>query len=118
VEARPIILVAEAEVTIRALIIDGANSAANNPFLEGIAFINADGVIRSNVVKNIGFRAPTLPDDGSYQGEAIFVVNFGATPRTVTIAENYVTNYNSSGITIFAQAMPEDPTLGNLTVKM
>ncbi len=116
VEARPIILVAEAEVTIRDLIIDGANSAANNPFLEGIAFINADGAIRGNVVKNIGFGAPTLPDDGSYQGEAIVVVNFGPTPRTVTIAENYVANYNSSGITIFAQATPEDPTLGNLTV--
>lgn len=122
VEARPIILVAEADVTIRDLVIDGANSAANNPFLEGIAFINADGVIRGNVVKNIGFGEPTLvfDDEGNpiYQGEAIVVVNFGVTPRTVTITENWVVNYNSSGLTLFAQAMPEDPTLGNLTVNV
>ncbi|RPJ29344.1 MAG: hypothetical protein EHM33_01385 [Chloroflexi bacterium] len=116
-EGRPIILVAEAEVTLRDLVIDGRNSAANNPFLYGIAFINADGLIRSNVVKNIGFGEPTviiIDDEPSFQGEAIFVVNFGATPRTVTIAQNHVFNYNSSGITVFAQAFPEDPTLGSL----
>jgi len=121
VEARPIILVAEADVTIRDLTVDGANSAASNPFMYGIAFINADGVVRGNVVKNIGFGEPTLPADDygpSYQGEGIVVVNFGATPRTVTLAENQVINYNSGGITIFAQAIPEDPTLGNLTVNV
>ncbi|HMB24985.1 MAG: hypothetical protein ACM33V_15270 [Chloroflexota bacterium] len=117
-EARPIILVAEAEVTVRDLVIDGANSTANNPYMYGVAFINADGVIRGNVVKNVGFGTPTLPEDGSYQGEAIVVVNFGPTPRTVTIAENYVSNYNASGITIFAQGMPDDPTLGALVVNV
>jgi hypothetical protein len=117
-EARPILLVAEAKVTVRDLVIDGANSVASNPFMYGIAFINADGSIRGNVVRNIGFGTPTLPEDGSYQGEGIVVVNFGATPRTVTIAENYVANYNASGITIFAQGMPEDPTLGALTVNV
>lgn len=119
VEGRPIILVAEAEVTVRDLVVDGANSAANNPFLYGIAFINADGVIRGNVVKNVGFGTPTIVYDEygyeSYQGEAILVVNFGMTPRTVTITENYVVDYNASGVTIFAQAIPEDPTLGSLT---
>lgn len=118
VEARPIILAVEAEVTIRDLVIDGVNSAASNPFLYGIAFINAAGTMRNNVVKNIGFGTPTVPEDGSYQGEAIVVVNFGSTPRTVNIVDNYVTNYNASGMTIFAQAMPEDPTLGTLTVNV
>jgi hypothetical protein len=121
VEGRPIILVADAEVTIRGLTIDGANSAANNPFLEGIVFINAGGVIQDNLVKNIGFGEPTLPivnGEPSFQGEGMLVVNFGATPRTITIAANRVVNYNSSGITVFAQAFPEDPTLGNLTVHL
>jgi len=119
VEGRPIILVADAEVTIRDLTIDGANSAENNPFLEGIVFINAGGAIQGNLVKDIGFGEPTLPiinDEPSYQGEGMLVVNFGVTPRTVTIAENRVVNYNSGGLTIFAQAIPEDPTLGSLTV--
>ncbi len=119
VEGRPIILVAEAEVTVRDLVIDGANSAASNPFLYGIALINADGLIRDNVVKNIGFGEPTILFDEYgfpvFQGEAILVVNFGATPRTVTIAENHVANYNASGITIFAQASEVDPMLGALT---
>jgi hypothetical protein len=118
VEGRPIILVAEAEVTIHDLTIDGANSAANNPFLEGIVFINAGGLIQDNLVKNIGFGAPTLPivnGEPSFQGEGMLVVNLGAAPRTVTIAKNSVVNYNSSGITVFAQALPGDPTLVNLT---
>jgi hypothetical protein len=118
VEGRPIILAADAEVTVRDLTVDGANSAENNPFLFGIVYINADGVVGNNLVKNIGFGTPTLPIvDGqpSYQGEGILVVNFGATPRTVTIEQNRIVNYNSSGITIFAQGLPEDPTLGSLT---
>jgi len=118
VEGRPIILTAEANVTIRDLVIDGANSAENNPFLFGIVYINADGVISNNFVKNVGFGTPTLPiidEQPSYQGEGMLVVNFGATPRTVTIERNMIVNYNSSGITIFAQGLPEDPTLGSLT---
>lgn len=121
VEGRPIILAAEAEVTIRGLTIDGANSAANNPFLEGIVFINAGGEISDNLIKNVGFGEPTVPIiDGqpSYQGEGMLVVNFGVAPRTVTIEDNRVVNFNSSGITVFAQGFPEDPTLGNLTVHL
>ena len=119
VEGRPIILVAEAEVTIRDLIIDGANSAENNAFLEGIVFINAGGVIQDNLVKDIGFGEPTLPiidGEPSYQGEGMLVVNFGATPRTVTISENRVVNYNSGGITVFTETDPINPTPANLTV--
>ncbi len=118
-EGRPIILVSDAEVSIRGLIIDGANSAESNPFLQGITFVNADGVIRGNLVKDIGFGEPTLPIvDGEpiYQGEGIIVVNFGTTARTVTVAENRVVNYNTSGITVFAEADPNNPTLSNLTV--
>ncbi len=121
-EGRPIILVAEAQVTLRDLVIDGANSAANNPFLYGIFFIDSGGVIRGNVVKNIGFDTPTVvyDNDGNalYQGEGIVVVNFGETPRAVTVAENYVANYNSSGITIWAETIPDDPTPTSLTAQV
>lgn len=121
-EGRPIIVVAEADVTIRDLVVDGMNSAANNPFLFGIAYINAGGVIHSNVVKNIGFGEPTLVFDEegwpSYQGEAIYVIHFGEEPRTLTIQENFVANYNSSGITIFAETVPDDPTPANLTANV
>lgn len=118
VEGRPIILVAGAEVTVRNLTIDGANSAEGNPFLQGITFINAGGVIRNNLIKDIGFGEPRLPIiDGqpSYQGEGILVVNLEATLRTVTIAENRVINYNNNGITVFAEADPNNPEIANLT---
>jgi hypothetical protein len=121
VEGRPIILVAEAEVSLRGLTIDGANSAENNPFLSGIVFINSGGDIRDNIVKDVGFGQPTLPIiDGqpSYQGQGMLVVNFGATPRTVTIEHNRIFNYNNSGITIFAEAYWENPALANLTVNV
>jgi hypothetical protein len=115
VEGRPIILVTEANVTIRDLVVDGANSGASNPFMFGILLINADGVIRGNVVKDVGFGTPTFPPDYSYQGEGITAVNFGETPRTVTIAENYVVNYNTIGIDVFTQTFPGAPAPASLT---
>jgi hypothetical protein len=120
-EGRPIILVNNADVTIRGLTVDGANSAGTNPAIQGITFINADGVIRDNTVKGVGFGTPTLPvvdDFPIYMGEGIVVVNFEPTLRTVTITENLVTNYNTVGITVFAEADPNDPTLSTLTVNV
>ena len=117
-EGRPIILVTESEVTIRNLTIDGVNSAEANPFLDGIVFVNADGVISNNLVRNMGFGEPTLPIvDGfpTYQGNGIIVANQSATPRTVTIAENQVINFNSVGITVFAETDPANPAISTLT---
>lgn len=118
VEGRPIILVAEAEVTIRNLTIDGANSADANPFLDGIVYVNAGGVIRDNLVRNTGFGEPTLPivnGQPSYQGNGIVVANQAATPRTVTITKNRVVNFNSVGITVFAETDPINPATSTLT---
>jgi hypothetical protein len=119
-ETRPIIGVANAEVTIRNLIVDGLNSAASNPFLEGITFLNAGGVIRNNLIRNIGFGAPTLPvdpdtGDSIYQGDPIVVINFTATPQTVTIAGNHIVNYNDIGIVVGAIVDPNNPTVVSLT---
>lgn len=120
VEGRPVILVTGAEVTLRDLTIDGANSAEANPFLQGIAFINASGMIRRNLVKDVGFGEPRLPvnENGEplYQGEGMLIVNLETNPRIVTIAENRVVNYNNSGITVFSQADFNDPSAANLTV--
>ncbi len=117
---RPVILVTDAEVTVRDLTIDGANSAESNPFLQGIVFLNASGVIRGNVVKDIGFGEPRLPLDENgqpiYQGDAIVVINFLAIPRTVTITENRVLNFNNNGIIVDAEADFNDPAVANLTV--
>lgn len=117
---RPIIGVTGAEVTIRGLIIDGANSAANNPFIEGITFVNAGGVIRDNVIRNVGFGAPTLPIDENgfplYQGDALVVINYESTHRTVTITDNRIVDFNDIGIVIGSFAAPENPASANLTV--
>lgn len=116
---RPIILVADAEVTVQDLTVDGANSAANNPFLQGILYLNAGGTIRENVVKNVGFGTPQLPLDENgepvYQGDGIVVINFLGVPRTVTIAKNRVVNYNNNGILVDAEADFNDPSVANLT---
>ncbi len=117
---RPVLLVTDAEVTVRDLTIDGANSAESNPFLQGVTFLNAGGEIRDNVVKNVGFGEPRLPLDENgfpvYQGDAIVVINFVAFPRTVTVAENRIINYNNNGILLDAEADFNDPTVANLTV--
>jgi hypothetical protein len=117
---RPILLVTDAEVSVRNLTVDGLNSAEANPFLQGIVFLNAGGAIRENLVKNIGFGAPHLPVDENgepiYQGDAIVVINFLATPRTVRISENRVVNFNNNGILVDAEADFNDPSAANLTV--
>ena len=117
---RPILLVNDAEVTVRDLTINGANSAETNPFLQGIVFLNAGGLIQGNEVKNIGFGEPRLPLDENgepvYQGDAIVVINFLATPRTVDITENRVLNFNNNGILVDAEADVNDPSAANLTV--
>jgi hypothetical protein len=119
---RPILLITDAEVTVRDLTIDGANSAESNPFLQGIVFLNAGGVIRGNVVKDVGFGAPRLPLDENgepvYQGDAIVVINFMATSRTVTITENRVSNFNNNGILVDAEADVNNPATANLTVNV
>ena len=121
-EGRPILLITEAEVTVRDLTIDGANSAEQNPFLEGITYINAGGIIQDNLVKNIGFGEPRLPLDengeGVYQGDGIVVVNLSDTPRMVKIKENRVTNYNNNGILIDSETDPNNPSPANLTVQV
>lgn len=119
---RPILLVTDAAVTVRDLTMDGANSAESNPFLQGIVFLNADGVIRDNVVQNVGFGEPRLPLDENgfpvYQGDAIVAINFVAVPRTVTISENRILNFNNNGIIVDAEADFNDPTAANLTVNV
>ncbi len=119
---RPLLLVTDAEVTVRDLTIDGANSAESNPFLQGIVFLNAGGVIRGNIVKDIGFGEPRLPLDENgfpvYQGDGIVVINFLGTPRSVTVTENRVLNFNNNGILLDAEADFNDPTIANLTVQV
>ncbi len=121
IEGRPIILVSGADVTLRNLTVDGVNSAAENPFLDGITFVNAGGVIRDNLVRNIGFGEPTLPMlDGqpSYQGNGIVVANQMAIPRTIVIAGNRIIKFNSVGITVFAETDPNSPAESTLTASV
>jgi hypothetical protein len=119
---RPILLVTDAEVTVRDLTIDGANSAESNPILQGIVFVNADGVIRGNLVKDVGFGEPRLPLDENgnplYQGDGVVVINFTGIPRTVTITENRIVNFNNIGILADAEADFNDPTRANLKVEI
>lgn len=119
---RPLLLATEAEVTVRDLTVDGANSAESNPFLQGIVFLNAGGVIRGNLVKDIGFGEPRLPlnENGEpvYQGDGIVVINFSGTHRSVTVTENRVLNFNNNGILVDAEADFNDPTIANLNVEV
>jgi hypothetical protein len=89
----------------------------------GIAFVNAGGVIRDNLIRNIGFGEPTLPVDPVtgeplYQGDGIFAINLEATPRTITIAENRIVNYNNNGMTLVSVLDPAIPGPANLTVNV
>jgi hypothetical protein len=121
VEGRPIILVAGADVTLRNLTVDGKNLAAENPFMDGITFVNAGGVIRDNLVRNVGFGTPTLPlIEGwpSYQGNAIVVANLDVVPRTILISGNRLVRFNSVGITVFAETDPANPAASTLTANI
>jgi len=121
VEGRPILLVVGGDVTLRGLTVDGLNSAGENPFLDGITYVNAGGTIRDNVICNTGFGQPTLPlVDGqpSYQGNGIVVANQVAEPRSVVITGNQLTGFNSVGITVFAETDPQDPAQSTLQAQI
>ena len=117
---RPIVGVFNADVTIRGLAVDGANLQAENPFMSGVVLLNAGGVIRDNVIKNVGFGELTLPQDPEgnplYQGDAILVVNFSATPRMVTITGNRLVNFNNNGMSLISLANFDNPDVANLTL--
>lgn len=109
---RAIIGVKDATIAINALTIDGAGSARANPGLVGILYAQAGGEIRKNTVKDVGFGPRPAR---AYEGEGIVVVNRSATPRTVTIAENRVAGFNSTGIIVGGFASVDDPNFGFLT---
>lgn len=117
---RPIIGVFNADVTIRGLTIDGANLQADNPFMSGIVLFNAGGMIQNNVIRNVGFGTPTLPLDPEgnplYQGDAILVITFSDTSRTLTIEGNRAVNFNNNGITAISFNSSESPVSPNLTM--
>jgi hypothetical protein len=112
---RAIIGVKNANVTIRALTIDGGHTAAANPGLVGILYAQAGGEIRKTTVKDVGFGLRPAPAN---EGEGIVVVNRSATPRTITIAENQVSGFNSTGITVGGFASINDPNFGFLTAHL
>jgi hypothetical protein len=76
-------------------------------------------VIWNNLIENIGFGEPTLPYDENgdplYQGDGIDVINFEATPGTVSIARNRIINFNNNGINAIAVVNPDEQTAANLT---
>jgi hypothetical protein len=57
-------------------------------------------------------------DAPSYQGNGIVAANMSATPRTITIERNRITGFNSVGITVFANADPNNPALATLTANI
>lgn len=110
-ELRGVIAVKNATVTVRALTIDGANSADDNPGLVGLLYVNAGGEIRKNVVQNTGFGETLSPE---FEGDGIDVFDTAFPARTITVAENRITNFNSNGMTFIGNADPSDPTAASL----
>ena len=85
-------------VTVRGLIVDGANNgiSACAPDLEGITFQNASGSIERTAVRNFKLGSGL---EGCQSGTGIFVQSGGGTISNVEINDCTVHDYQKNGIT-------------------
>lgn len=86
------------KVTVRGLIVDGANNgiSACSPDLEGITFQNASGSIERSAVRNFKLGSGL---EGCQSGTGIFVQSGGGTTSSVEISDCTVHHYQKNGIT-------------------
>ncbi|HWY44931.1 MAG TPA: right-handed parallel beta-helix repeat-containing protein [Candidatus Sulfotelmatobacter sp.] len=85
-------------VTVRGLIVDGANNgiSACSPDLEGITFQNASGSIERAAVRNFKLGSGL---EGCQSGTGIFVQSGGGTISNVEIEDCTIHDYQKNGIT-------------------
>jgi hypothetical protein len=92
------ILVSDAnDVTIRGLVVDGANAdiTACSPILFGVIYQNSSGSIERVTVRN--FRLVNLP--GCQSGTGIFVQSGGGQTSQVSIMRSTIHDFQKNGIT-------------------
>jgi parallel beta-helix repeat protein len=86
------------DVTIRGLIVDGANNGISEcaPDLEGITFQNSSGSIERAAVRNFKLGSGL---EGCQSGTGIFVQSGGGSVSSVEISDCTVHDYQKNGIT-------------------
>jgi parallel beta-helix repeat protein len=93
----PIICVVGADnVSISNLTIDGAGLGNANYRFQGIGYYNAGGTIDGNTVLNI----EDTPFSGAQHGAAIYAYNLDGTPRTLTVTNNTIEDFQKAGIVL------------------
>jgi len=85
-------------VTVRGLIVDGANNgiAGCAPDLEGITFQNASGSVEKSAIRNFKLGSGL---EGCQSGTGIFVQSGGGSVSNVEIIDSTVHDYQKNGIT-------------------
>lgn len=86
------------DVTVRGLIVDGANNGISGcaPDLEGITFQNASGSIERAAIRNFKLGSGL---EGCQSGTGIFVQSGGGSTSSVEISDCTVHDYQKNGIT-------------------
>jgi hypothetical protein len=93
----PIIYVHDADnVTIRDLVVDGAGKGNANYRFIGIAYYNAGGTI--DHVEIVGIR--DTPLSGAQHGVGIYAYNADGTPRTLTISDSFIHDFQKNGMVL------------------
>jgi nitrous oxidase accessory protein NosD len=98
----PIIYVHDADnVTIRDLVVDGAGKGNANYRFIGIAYYNAGGTI--DHVEIVGIR--DTPLSGAQHGVGIYAYNADGTPRTLTISDSFIHDFQKNGMALFGNGL-------------
>ena len=85
-----------ANAAILGLTVDGLEHGNGNYRFQGIGFYDAGGTIDGNTVLDITDN----PFSGMQSGSAIYAYNADGTPRTLTVSDNTISNFQKSGITL------------------
>ncbi|MBI2723860.1 MAG: right-handed parallel beta-helix repeat-containing protein [Chloroflexi bacterium] len=83
-------------VTVSNLTVDGLGLGNTNNRFEGIAFYNAGGTVDNAEVKGIR----ETPLSGTQHGVAIYANNADASPRTVTVTNSSISDYQKNGLAL------------------
>lgn len=102
VDNKPVVLVqSNADVTLSNLKVDGAGNGKNNYRFVGIGFYNAGGTVEGVTIT--GVRED--PFSGTQHGLGLYAYNGDGQPRTLTVRNVAVSDFQKNGITVVGSGL-------------
>jgi hypothetical protein len=108
---KPILYVHDTNAVVQNLTIDGLGLGNANNVMVGVAFYNAGGVIDHTTIVQVR----NTPLDGVQAGVGIYAFIDNATPRTLTVDHNTISDYQKNGMALNGVGLTANVTNNTVT---